>query len=251
MKRVNYKFCPLCLHQIADAILLAKTLQAVSFTFQNLAHLFFEGEHPLHCDGCKRKVKKILQKVEGVYTINIDPEQSKVTVSGVVDPNTLIKKLAKSRKLAEIWGVASKPNQQINNQMKNMQIDGGIGGRGNNKNRGKKGRNNNNNENQRYQGKGNQQQPPQQGGGPTPQQLQQLQQMKGFQDLKNHPQFKDMKLFAFGGGGGGKNGGQKGGKVVEEDDGSEDNYDDDDFNDDYDDDEFDDLDIGDLGIYRR
>ncbi|KAJ0881034.1 putative heavy metal-associated domain, HMA, heavy metal-associated domain superfamily [Helianthus annuus] len=84
----------------------------------------------IHCDGCKRKVKKILQKVEGVYTINIDPEQSKVTVSGVVDPNTLIKKLAKSGKLAEIWGAASKPNQQINNQMKNMQIDGGKGGGG-------------------------------------------------------------------------------------------------------------------------
>ncbi|MFS7932549.1 hypothetical protein Hanom_Chr04g00369141 [Helianthus anomalus] len=36
--RVNYKFCPLCLHQIAGAVLLAKSLQAVSFTFQNLAH---------------------------------------------------------------------------------------------------------------------------------------------------------------------------------------------------------------------
>ncbi|MFS7950150.1 hypothetical protein Hanom_Chr07g00579991 [Helianthus anomalus] len=34
--RVNYKFCPLCLHQISGAVLLAKSLQAVSFTFQNL-----------------------------------------------------------------------------------------------------------------------------------------------------------------------------------------------------------------------
>ncbi|MFS7979376.1 hypothetical protein Hanom_Chr10g00926591 [Helianthus anomalus] len=35
--RVNYKFCPLCLHQIAGTVLLAKSLQAVSLTFQNLA----------------------------------------------------------------------------------------------------------------------------------------------------------------------------------------------------------------------
>ncbi|MFS7930271.1 hypothetical protein Hanom_Chr04g00342261 [Helianthus anomalus] len=35
--RVNYKFCPLCLHQIAGTVLLAKSLQVVYLTFQNLA----------------------------------------------------------------------------------------------------------------------------------------------------------------------------------------------------------------------
>ncbi|MFS7991227.1 hypothetical protein Hanom_Chr12g01068311 [Helianthus anomalus] len=35
--RVNYKFCPLCLHQIACAVLLAKSLQAVPLIFQNFA----------------------------------------------------------------------------------------------------------------------------------------------------------------------------------------------------------------------
>ncbi|MFS7987774.1 hypothetical protein Hanom_Chr11g01026861 [Helianthus anomalus] len=35
--RLNYKFCPLYLHQITDAVLLIKSLQAVSLTFQNLA----------------------------------------------------------------------------------------------------------------------------------------------------------------------------------------------------------------------
>ncbi|MFS7910004.1 hypothetical protein Hanom_Chr02g00101181 [Helianthus anomalus] len=42
-KRVNYKFWPLCLHQIAGAVLLAKSLQAVSLTFQNLARFFSFG----------------------------------------------------------------------------------------------------------------------------------------------------------------------------------------------------------------
>lgn len=92
----------------------------------------------IHCDGCKRKVKKTLQKIDGVYTVSIDSEQGKVTVSGNVDPATLLKKLAKGGKNAEIWG-APKPNQQVNNQFKNMQIDGGKGGGGNNKNQGQKG----------------------------------------------------------------------------------------------------------------
>ncbi|PWA61451.1 heavy metal-associated isoprenylated plant protein 32 [Artemisia annua] len=139
----------------------------------------------IHCDGCKRKVKKILQKIEGVFQVSIDAEQGKVTVSGTVAPPSLIKKLAKSGKHAEIWG-APKQNQQVNNLFKNMQIDsgkngkipaqkGGGGGGGGN---GQKGG----------------QPPPKTGGGGggggglTPQQIQQLQQLKGL------PQFKDMKL---------------------------------------------------------
>ncbi|KAI9090333.1 hypothetical protein K1719_028668 [Acacia pycnantha] len=35
----------------------------------------------IHCDGCKHKVKKILQKIDGVFTTEIDAEQGKVTVS--------------------------------------------------------------------------------------------------------------------------------------------------------------------------
>lgn len=111
----------------------------------------------IHCDGCKHKVKKLLQKIEGknitwlhyyllrslvlvqvlildvgVYTTTIDAEQGKV-VSGNVDPNMLIKKLVKSGKHAEMWGAqkgGSNNNQnQLNNQFKNMQIQNGKGGK--------------------------------------------------------------------------------------------------------------------------
>ncbi|KAD6454436.1 hypothetical protein E3N88_09142 [Mikania micrantha] len=72
----------------------------------------------IHCDGCKRKVKKILQNIE---------EHGTVTVSGNVDPSMLIKKLAKRGKLAHIL-VASKQNHHINDLIKNIQIksDGKI-----------------------------------------------------------------------------------------------------------------------------
>ncbi|KAF3456208.1 hypothetical protein FNV43_RR00858 [Rhamnella rubrinervis] len=56
----------------------------------------------IHCEGCKRKVKKVLQRIEGVYTTTIDSQQQRVTVTGNVDVQTLIKKLTKTGKHAEI-----------------------------------------------------------------------------------------------------------------------------------------------------
>ncbi|XP_048321645.2 heavy metal-associated isoprenylated plant protein 35 [Ziziphus jujuba] len=57
----------------------------------------------IHCEGCKRKVKKVLQRIEGVYTTTIDSQQQRVTVTGNVEVQTLIKKLTKTGKHAEIW----------------------------------------------------------------------------------------------------------------------------------------------------
>ncbi|RWW06388.1 hypothetical protein GW17_00030288 [Ensete ventricosum] len=57
----------------------------------------------IHCDGCKLKVKKLLHRTEGVFSVSIDVEQQKVTVSGNVDSETLIRKLIKAGKHAELW----------------------------------------------------------------------------------------------------------------------------------------------------
>lgn len=189
----------------------------------------------IHCDGCKQKVKKILQKIDGVYTTQIDSELGKVTVSGNVDPGTLIKKLAKSGKHAEIWG-APKPNNnnqqnQLNNQIRNMQIDSGKGSGGNNKGQAVQ------------KGGGNNQQQQQQpkGGGQLPQGMnmmnpQQLQQLKALQDGMKLPQMKDLKMPAFNG----KDQNQKAVKFnLPEDEDFSDDYDDDD-DDDYEDDDLDD-----------
>ncbi|XP_011087378.1 heavy metal-associated isoprenylated plant protein 32 [Sesamum indicum] len=79
----------------------------------------------IHCDGCKHKVKKKLQKIEGVYKVSIDVEQGKVTVSGNVDPATLIKKLEKAGKHAELWGGQKGPISI----MKDIQIHNFKGGK--------------------------------------------------------------------------------------------------------------------------
>lgn len=57
----------------------------------------------IHCEGCKKKVKKVLQNIEGVYKIEIDSKQQRVLVTGNVDFEALIKKLVKSGKHAELW----------------------------------------------------------------------------------------------------------------------------------------------------
>ncbi|KAL8097568.1 uncharacterized protein LOC141683265 [Apium graveolens] len=55
------------------------------------------------CDGCRKKVKKILRSTEGVLNVEIDTVEPKVTVLGNVEPQKLIKKLSKVGKQAEIW----------------------------------------------------------------------------------------------------------------------------------------------------
>ncbi|XP_077251728.1 uncharacterized protein LOC143890942 [Tasmannia lanceolata] len=84
------------------------------------------------CEGCKRKVKKALQSIEGVLKTVIDVSQPKVTVIGNVDPQILIKKLGKLGKTAEIWYDESKkspvkglePNM-INSKEKEQKNGGG------------------------------------------------------------------------------------------------------------------------------
>lgn len=162
----------------------------------------------IHCDGCKQKVKKKLQKIDGVYAVKIDVDQGKVTVTGNVDPATLIKKLDKAGKHAELWGAQKGGGGafNLNNQFKNMQIDNFKGGKDNKSQKGGK---------------------DQQKGGQQAHQLQQMQNLKGPKDLKFPP--KDQKSVKF--------------SLPDEDD----EFDDDDFDefdDDYDDEFDDDFDDG-------
>ncbi|XVE92061.1 hypothetical protein REPUB_Repub01dG0065000 [Reevesia pubescens] len=76
----------------------------------------------IHCDGCKQKVKKLLQRIEGVYQVSIDAEQQKVTVSGSVESATLIKKLVRAGKHAEVWSQKSNQNQNQNQKQKSNGI---------------------------------------------------------------------------------------------------------------------------------
>uniref|UniRef100_A0A0D9UWA1 HMA domain-containing protein n=1 Tax=Leersia perrieri TaxID=77586 RepID=A0A0D9UWA1_9ORYZ len=79
----------------------------------------------IHCDGCKLKVKKLLQKIEGVYSVTLDVDNHKVTVTGNVDSDTLIRKLTRGGKHAELWsqqkGGSNQGHKGGNNQQKQQQ----------------------------------------------------------------------------------------------------------------------------------
>ncbi|XP_042439586.1 heavy metal-associated isoprenylated plant protein 32-like isoform X1 [Zingiber officinale] len=57
------------------------------------------------CDGCQKKVKKVLLKTDGVQDVSISVEERKVTVTGSVEPDVLVKKLNKAGKHAELLSV--------------------------------------------------------------------------------------------------------------------------------------------------
>ncbi|RLM70273.1 hypothetical protein C2845_PM17G01690 [Panicum miliaceum] len=116
----------------------------------------------IHCDGCEKKVKKILHKIDGVYQSSIDAEQGKVTVSGLMDPDTVIRKLNRAGKPAQLWG--GKPG--VISPLQKLQGGAGAGNGGG------------------AGAKDAKMAMPQ----PTPQQLQQLQQ------LQQQMQMKGMKL---------------------------------------------------------
>ncbi|KAM2496608.1 hypothetical protein COP2_037417 [Malus domestica] len=67
----------------------------------------------VNCEGCEQKVKKILRKIQGVYSVNVEAEEEKITVIGNVEFATLIRKLARAGKHAEPWSPSS-DQQMIN-----------------------------------------------------------------------------------------------------------------------------------------
>ncbi|CAN4108793.1 unnamed protein product [Withania somnifera] len=75
----------------------------------------------IHCEGCKRKVKKILQQVPAVHAIDIDLKQQKATVTGNVEAEALLRKLHKSGKHAELVPQPSDPKGKKPAKIKNKE----------------------------------------------------------------------------------------------------------------------------------
>ncbi|XP_022998165.1 heavy metal-associated isoprenylated plant protein 32-like [Cucurbita maxima] len=70
----------------------------------------------MNCQGCMERVRKLLKRIEGVYKVDIDAEEQKVTIIGNVDSSILIKKLAKLGKQAQLWASTSKQDEDDEEQ---------------------------------------------------------------------------------------------------------------------------------------
>ncbi|GMI79335.1 HEAVY METAL ASSOCIATED PROTEIN 10 [Hibiscus trionum] len=88
----------------------------------------------IHCEGCKRKVEKTLRNIEGVYEAYADLKQQKATVKAnvYVNAETLIRKLVKKGRHAELWPEKSEPKEKKQGKSKSKDKQGGQSGEANN-----------------------------------------------------------------------------------------------------------------------
>ncbi|KAM3205399.1 hypothetical protein P3L10_028809 [Capsicum annuum] len=77
-------------------------MSATSHDFDLVRSQTYVLKFQINCHGCMRKVKKLLKKIEGVYQVKMNVDEQVVIESGNVDSTTLIKKLNKSGKHAEL-----------------------------------------------------------------------------------------------------------------------------------------------------
>ncbi|MFS8026116.1 putative heavy metal-associated domain, HMA, heavy metal-associated domain superfamily [Helianthus anomalus] len=63
----------------------------------------------MDCHGCERKIRRALQNLDGVENIEIDMNMQKVTVTGWVDQEKVLKKIRRTGKKAELWPFPNNP----------------------------------------------------------------------------------------------------------------------------------------------
>ncbi|XP_077221425.1 heavy metal-associated isoprenylated plant protein 45-like [Tasmannia lanceolata] len=60
------------------------------------------GVH-MDCEGCERRIRKAISKIDGVDTVEIDMDTQKVTVTGYVEQREVLKVVRSTGRKAEFW----------------------------------------------------------------------------------------------------------------------------------------------------
>ncbi|CAL5189572.1 unnamed protein product [Lathyrus oleraceus] len=76
---------------------------------------YVEMRVPLYSYGCEKKIKKSLSSLKGIYSINVDHYQQKVTVWGICNKFDVLQTVRSKRKDACFW------NQEDNVALENSQ----------------------------------------------------------------------------------------------------------------------------------
>nr|KYP45332.1 hypothetical protein KK1_033118 [Cajanus cajan] len=58
---------------------------------------------PLYSYGCEKKIKKTLSNLKGIYSVNVDYYQQKVTVWGICNKYDVLETVRSKRKQARFW----------------------------------------------------------------------------------------------------------------------------------------------------
>ncbi|CAL0315653.1 unnamed protein product [Lupinus luteus] len=70
---------------------------------------------PLYSYGCEKKIKKTLSHLKGIYSVNVDYYQQKVTVWGICNKYDVLETVRSKRKDTRFW------NQEDNVGLENSQ----------------------------------------------------------------------------------------------------------------------------------
>ncbi|XP_008783549.1 heavy metal-associated isoprenylated plant protein 45 [Phoenix dactylifera] len=57
----------------------------------------------MDCEGCEKRIRKAISKLDGVDTVDIDMDKQKVTVTGYVDQRKVLKAVRRTGRKAEFW----------------------------------------------------------------------------------------------------------------------------------------------------
>ncbi|XP_041013892.1 heavy metal-associated isoprenylated plant protein 36 [Juglans microcarpa x Juglans regia] len=70
---------------------------------KNVEAQYVEMMVPLYSYGCEKKIKKTLSHVKGIYSVNVDYNQQKVTVWGICNKYNVLATIRSKRKEARFW----------------------------------------------------------------------------------------------------------------------------------------------------
>ncbi|KAL6514508.1 Heavy metal-associated isoprenylated plant protein 26 [Orobanche gracilis] len=67
-------------------------------------HQTVEIKIKMDCEGCERRVRKSVEGMKGVTSVELSPKQNKLTVIGYVDPDKVLARVAhRTGKKTELW----------------------------------------------------------------------------------------------------------------------------------------------------
>uniref|UniRef100_A0A1J3I3I5 Copper transport protein CCH n=1 Tax=Noccaea caerulescens TaxID=107243 RepID=A0A1J3I3I5_NOCCA len=67
----------------------------------------------MSCQGCVGAVNRVLGKMEGVESFDIDIKEQKVTVKGNVEPEAVFQTVSKTGKKTAYWPVEAEPEPKV------------------------------------------------------------------------------------------------------------------------------------------
>ncbi|RHN56404.1 putative heavy metal-associated domain, HMA [Medicago truncatula] len=89
-------------------------MQIVPAYKNNVEAQYVEMMVPLYSYGCEKKIKKSLSSLKGIYSVNVDHCQQKVTVWGICNKFDVLQTVRSKRKDACFW------NQQDNVELEEI-----------------------------------------------------------------------------------------------------------------------------------